>query len=100
MKKLADHFTIRRKTSRIQELKKIHQSERTRKIVAKHKWYLKERHGMITSVPVPEFYHGEILSIAGILAITTLMCIAVQVSSYNTDWDVQRHIDTPLPLLI
>ena len=41
MKELADHFAIRRKTSRIQELKNIRQSERTRKIAAKTQMVLK-----------------------------------------------------------
>ena len=70
MEKLADHFAEKRNTTRAIEVKKISTSERTRSAAAKHKWYLKERHGMIRNLLIPDYCIHEILSIIGILAFT------------------------------
>ena len=70
MEKLADHFAEKRNTTRAIEVKKISTSERTRSTAAKHKWYLKERHGMIRNLLIPDYCIHEILSIIGILAFT------------------------------
>ena len=53
---------------------------------------------MIISLLLPDFYHMEILSITGVLAITSLMCIAVQVPSYNAAQD--KHIILIYPPLM
>ena len=78
MEVLADHFAKNRNSNRTKEMKNIKQSEQTRLVLAKHKWYLKERHGMIRILLVPDFQINEIISVVGMLAITTLMIHATQ----------------------
>jgi len=73
MEKLADHFAEKRNTTRAIEVKKISTSERTRRRAAKHTWYLKERHGMIRNLLIPDYRIHEILSIIGTLAFTLLI---------------------------
>jgi len=70
---LADHFSITRNTTRGIELKKIKTSERTRATAAKHKWYLKDRHGMIRNLLIPDYRLHEIISIIGVLAFILLI---------------------------
>ena len=69
---LADHYAEKRDTNRVIEVKKIPQSERTRRTAAKHKWYLKERHGMIRNL-VPGDQIQDILAIIGVLSFTIMM---------------------------
>ena len=76
MEVLVDHYAKQRYSTREQEIKKITQSERTWKASAKHKWYLRERHGMIRSLLVPDYIMNETLSVLGMLALTTLKCAA------------------------
>ena len=73
MEKLADYFSDKRDTTRVIELKKISTLERTRNTAAKHKWYLKERHGMIRNLLIPDYCIHDILAIIGVLAFTLLM---------------------------
>ena len=52
---LAEHFAVKRNTTRIVEVNKIKTSKRTRATAAKHKWYLKDRHGMIRNLLIPDY---------------------------------------------
>ena len=70
---LAEYFATTRNTSRCIEVKKIKTSERTRATAAKHKWYLKDRHGMIRNLLIPDYRLHEIISIIGVLAFTLLI---------------------------
>ena len=70
---LAEHFAAKRNTTRIVEVKKIRTSERTRATAAKHKWYLKDRHGMIRNLLIPDYRLQDILSIIGALAFTLMI---------------------------
>ena len=51
----------------------IKKYEEIRKTLAKHKWYLKERTGMIRNLLVPDYLLHQTLAIIGILAWTGLM---------------------------
>ena len=73
MEKLTEHFAERRQTTRTIELKKITTSERTRTTAAKHKWYLKERHGMIRNLLIPDYKIHNILAIISVIAFTLLI---------------------------
>ena len=73
MTQLADHYAEKRDSTRVIEVKKIHTSERTRRTAAKHKWYLKERHGMIRNLLVPDYRLQYILSIMGVIAFTIMV---------------------------
>ena len=73
MTAMADHYAERRNTRRAIEIEKITKYEAIRRTAAKHKWYLKERNGMIRTLPVPDYKIYQILAIIGILAWTALM---------------------------
>ena len=73
MKVLAEHYAERRNTTKVIEINKIIKYEAIRKTAAKHKWYLKERNGMIRTLLVPDYKIYQILAIIGILAWTALM---------------------------
>ena len=47
--------------------------EIVKRAAAKHKWYFKERHGVIRSLLVPDFHHNNIAPIFGILELTFLL---------------------------
>ena len=91
MEALAEHHAIHRNTTRTIEIRKIQQAEHTRQLAAKHKWYLKDHHGMIRRLLVPDYFHDEILSTFGMLAITALMCVATLIEQHNS-----THINVPL----
>ena len=55
MKVLAEHYAERRNTTKVIEINKILTYENIRKTAAKHKWYLKERNGMIRTLLVPDY---------------------------------------------
>ena len=73
MEKLAYHNDSILSTSRVVEVNKIRQAERTHKTSAKHKWYLTEQHGMMYNLLVPYFMTYEILPIIGLLAFNALV---------------------------
>ena len=70
---LAEHYASRRQTTKENEIKKLKHTEEIRKTAAKHKWYLKERHGMIRTLLVQDYRVHQILSILGALALTVLL---------------------------
>ena len=80
----ADHHAIHRNTTGIIEIKEIKQSEQTHQLAEKYKWYLTDHHGMIQSLLVPDYYHDEILSIFGMLAIIALMCVTTPIEQHNS----------------
>ena len=73
MAQLAEHYAARRETTKQVELDKMYHIEKVKRAAAKHKWYFKERHGMIRSLLVPDFHHNNIAPIFGILAFTFLL---------------------------
>ena len=54
MEDLVEHYAERRSTSKTIDVKKIIQTEMTRRTSAKYKWYLKGRHGTIRNFLVPD----------------------------------------------
>ena len=68
MKVLADHYAEKRNTVKAIYVKKINHLEVVRGVAAKHKWYLKDRHGMIRNLLVPDYQIHQILAIFGVLA--------------------------------
>ena len=98
MEVLADHYATRRNTSRGIEIAKIRQSESIRKVSAKHKWYLKDRYGMIKSLLVPDYYSTNISSVIGMLAITTLMCRSA-IGTNNNRFN-HKDISTSIPFYL
>ena len=70
---LAEHFVERWNTTRTIEVNKIKKYEEIRTALAKRKWYLKERTGMIRNLLVPDYLLHQILAIIGKLAWTGLM---------------------------
>lgn len=73
METLAEHFAVKQETKQVIEVIKIKTSERTRATAAKHKWYLKERHGMIQNLIIPDYRVHNILAIIGAMAFTLLI---------------------------
>ena len=73
MVQLVEHFAEKRETTKQVELDKMYHIEKVKRAAAKHKWYFKERHGMIRSLLVPDFHHNNIAPIFGILAFTFLL---------------------------
>ena len=73
MEQLADYYANVRNTTRVIETKKIIISERTRNTTSKHKLYLKERHGMICNLLIPDYRVHNLLAIIGALAFTLLI---------------------------
>ena len=73
MAKLAEHYAEKRETTKQVELDKMYHIEKVQRAAAKHKWYFKERHGMIRSLLVPDFCHHNMAPIFGILAFTFLL---------------------------
>ena len=70
---LAENFAVKRETTRVIEVKKIKSSESICTTTAKHKWYLKERHGMIRNLLIPDYRLHNILAIIGTLSFTLLI---------------------------
>ena len=73
MEKLAEHFTERRHITRTIELNKINISERTRKTVVKHKWYLQEKNSMIRNLFILDYNINNILANISVIAFTLLI---------------------------
>ena len=70
---LDNHFAVKWETNRVIEVKNIKYSERTCTTAAKHKLYLKERHGMIHNLLIPDYYVHDILVIISTLTFTLLI---------------------------
>ena len=70
---LVKHFAVKQNTTRIIEVKKIKSSERILATATKHKWYLKDRHGMIRNILIPNYGLYDILAIMGALSFTLLI---------------------------
>ena len=73
LEELAEYFASNRQTTKQIEINKIKQSEKIRTTAAKHKWYLKERHGMIRTLLVQEYRLHQIISILGVLDLIAMM---------------------------
>ena len=73
MEALVEHFAVNQETTRVIEVKKSKSSERTCTTAAKYKWYLKERHGMIHNLLIPNYCVHDILAIIGTLSFTLLI---------------------------
>ena len=73
MQKLAEHYAYRRETTKQVELDKMYHIEKVKRAAAKHKWYFKERHGMIQSLLVPDFHLENIVPVFGIIAFAFLI---------------------------
>ena len=72
---LAAHYANTRNSTRIQEMTKLKHSEQIRSSSTKHKWYLREWHGTIRSILVPDYRIQKISSVVGMIAMTTLMAM-------------------------
>ena len=70
---LAEHYAEKRDTTRATEVKKIKHTEAIQWVSAKHKYYLKERHGMIRTLMVPDSKVHQLLSVFGVLAWTAII---------------------------
>ena len=53
--KLAEHYAAQRETTKEIEIKKIQSCKKVRATAARHKYYLKNRHGMISILIVQEY---------------------------------------------
>ena len=73
MEKMAEHFAEKRHTTRVIELNKLTTYERTHNTAAKHKCYLKDRHGMIRNLLIPDYKIHNILAIIGVISFTLLI---------------------------
>ena len=70
---LAGNYAYRRDTTKAMDVKKIKQTETIQKLSAKHKFYLKERHGMIRTLMVSDYKVHQMFSVFGMLAWIALM---------------------------
>ena len=60
---LAEYYAEKRDTTKANEVKKIKHTEAIQRVSAKHTYYLKERHGMIRTLMVPDFKVYQLLSV-------------------------------------
>ena len=73
LEELAEHYASNRQTTKQTEIKKIKQSKEIRTTSAKHKWYLKERYGMIRTLLVQDYRLHQILSVLGVLPLSAML---------------------------
>ena len=71
--KLVEQCAEQRDTLKEVEIKKIHSCEKVRDTITRHKYYLKNRYGMIRSLMVQDYNVHKILAVIGVLALTTLL---------------------------
>ena len=70
---LAEHYAEKRDTTKVIKVKKIHISELTHRTAVRHTFYLKERHGMIRNLLVPDYRIQDILAIIKVLVFTIMI---------------------------
>ena len=73
MEKLVEFYAEKRETTKQVDLDKMCHIEKVKRAAAKHKWYFKERHGMIRSLLVTDFQLDNVVLIFGILVFNFLL---------------------------
>ena len=70
---MAEHYALKRDTSKEVELKKLHYIEQVKKMSAKHKWFLKHRHGMLCSLLIQDYKPGVIKPVLGVVSLVLFL---------------------------
>ena len=85
--KLAEYYAEKRRTDEEIELRKLIHIEQVQKTSAKHKYFLKPRHGMLRNLLVHDFKEGVITPVLGCICFVLMLACSLEGYASNQQFN-------------
>ena len=85
--KLAEYYAEKRRTDKETELRKLIHIEQVQKTSAKHKYFLKPRHGMLRNLLVHDFKEGVITPVLGCICFVLMLACSLEGYASNQQFN-------------